>query len=289
MAITQIDSREGSPADFTETAWTLVLQAGGHPSEAATRARETLCRTYWYPVYAFLRRKGHAVHEAQDLTQELFSQMLQKNAFARVDRYKGKFRSYLIGALQNILADEYDKERALKRGGGHSPVPLDVDEIERRYLEEGLVGLSPEKLFDRRWAMALLDSTLIRLREEFVSGGKADQFELFEPFLTQEAEQGEYEALAERLQMKSGAVAVAVYRFRRRYQQLARMALAETVSDVSQTRIPLCSALILNEQRRSLPHLRGPDDFWSAGRSLPELPGTLGARHKSVSQASSRD
>ncbi|MCI0535436.1 MAG: sigma-70 family RNA polymerase sigma factor [Verrucomicrobiales bacterium] len=233
MATTQIDSSERSPADFVETTWNLVFQAGQHPSEEAARAREALCRIYWYPVYAFLRRKGYGVHEAQDFTQELFARLLQKNSFARVDRYKGKFRSYLIGALQNILADGYDKDRALKRGGGQPLIHLDAEEIERRFLREGSVDLSPEKLFERRWASALLESALGRLRGEFVSAGKPAQFELLEPFLTREVREGEYEAVAERLKMKSGAVAVSVHRFRRRYQQLVRMALAQTVSDVS--------------------------------------------------------
>ena len=162
---------------FDTTRWSVVAAAGNHLSPHAKEALETLCRAYWYPLYAYVRRKGLAVADAQDVTQDFFRRLIEKNDLESVDRGKGSFRSFLLASMNHLLANEWDKARTLKRGGGHQIISLDAEEAEGRLMQEAAVNDSPEKAFDRRWALTLLDRALTQLREEFVVAGKLPQFE----------------------------------------------------------------------------------------------------------------
>ncbi len=224
------EPHERNRGEFTETRWSLVLAAGSQSSPQATAALEILCRTYWYPIYSHVRRRGYAAPDAQDLTQEFLARLLRNHSFARVDRAKGKFRTYLLAAVNHFLADEWDKTRTQKRGGGETLLSLDEDGFERKYGQEMALDLSPEKLYDQQWATILLEQGIKRLREEFTAAGKAFKFELLKPFLTQEAAPGMYDTLAGKLQLSVSSIAVAVHRLRQRYRELVRAELAQTVS-----------------------------------------------------------
>jgi len=215
---------------FATTHWSVVLLADHSSSPAASGALEKLCRSYWYPVYAFVRRRGSSPHDAQDLTQEFFSRLLKRNSFADADPAKGRFRSFLVGALKHFLADEWDKARAEKRGGHCETFSLDALEPEARYALEPATDLTPERIFDRRWAMALLEQALWRLREEQAASGKVQHFELLKDFLTNEAGPGAYDGVAAQLETSVNSIAVAVHRLRQRYRDLVRSDVAHTVA-----------------------------------------------------------
>src|SRR5436190_24121451 len=173
-------------ADFTPTHWSVVLAAGGrNDSTHARDALEKLCRNYWLPIYAFVRRQGHSPHDAQDLTQEFFARLLERNYLADVEREKGRFRSFLLASLKHFLANEWDKARAQKRGGGQMPVWIDAAAAETSFGFEPVDQVTAEKIFERRWALALLDQVLRRLREEYARDGKEKQFEQLKPTLTE--------------------------------------------------------------------------------------------------------
>ncbi len=216
---------------FDTTRWSVVLAAGDRLSPVATAALETLCRAYWYPLYAYARRKGLAVADAQDVTQEFFHRLIGKNYLESVDRERGSFRAFLLASMNHLLANEWDKARALKRGGGHQMISFDAEEAEGRLLHEAAANDSPEKAFDRRWALTLLDRALAQLREEFSEADKFPQFDAFKGFLSDVAGEGEYPALAARLGMETGAVAVAVHRLRQRYREMVRAEIAQTVTN----------------------------------------------------------
>ncbi len=224
------EPRERHRAEFAETRWSIVMAAGRESSPQATAALEILCRTYWYPVYSHVRRRGYAPPDAQDLTQEFFARVLRNHSFVRADRAKGRFRTYLLAAVNHFLADEWDKTRTQKRGGGEKLLSLDEDGFERRYGQEMASDLNPEKLYDQQWATILLEQGIKRLREEFITAGKVRKFELLKPFLTQEAAPGIYDTLAVELHASVGSIAVAVHRLRQRYRELVRAELAQTVS-----------------------------------------------------------
>jgi RNA polymerase sigma-70 factor (ECF subfamily) len=192
-------------------------------------ALETLCRAYWYPLYAYIRRKGHDAQEAQDLTQEFLIRLLEKDYLAHADRHKGKFRSFLLAALNHFLVNEWRDARAVKRGGSQPFISLDDNTAEGRYTLEPVSDLTPERIYERRWALTLLDQALTRLREESVAAGKARQFDQLRGFLTSEAREGDYDDAATQLTMKAGAVAVAVHRLRQRYGELVREEIAHSV------------------------------------------------------------
>ncbi len=225
--------RASSPAKgqvFTTTHWSVVLKAGDPTSPQAAEALERLCRACWYPLYAHVRRQGYQPHDAQDLTQGFFARLLEKHAFEGLDRQKGKFRSFLLASLEHFLANERDRARAAKRGGGHTFVSFDPETAEHCYLQDPAADLAPEKVFDRRWALALLERALVRLREEYASKGKIELFNHLKAFLTNEAKAGAYDPLAAQLQMQPGSVAVAVRRLRERYRELVRKEIADTVA-----------------------------------------------------------
>jgi RNA polymerase sigma-70 factor (ECF subfamily) len=217
-------------AVFGTTQWSVVALARDGMSPAAVAALETLCKSYWYPLYAYVRRKGLSSSDAQDLTQEFFYRLIDKKYLGSVDKKLGSFRSFLLASINHLLSNEWNKARALKRGGERQILSLEVEQAEGRFVQEAPVCDSPEKAFDRRWAMTFLERALVRLRQESVAAGKLSQFESLKPFLSNLAEDGDYAAVAEKLGMEPGGVAVAVHRLRVRYREFVRSDVAETVT-----------------------------------------------------------
>ncbi len=221
----------GQPGQwFAATHWSVVLAAGQADAQRREAALETLCRTYWEPLYTYLRRRGYQPPDAQDLTQSFFAHLLSRNALCGLNPAKGKFRSFLLASLRNFLADSHDWAAAAKRGGDRPALSFDSRLIEAQLQQESSPNLSAEHLFDRRWALTLLDHAFLRLKEELSAAGKALQFGEWSAFLSREGRAEEYEAIGSRLGMKSGAVAVAVHRLRLRYRELIRDEIAHTVS-----------------------------------------------------------
>ncbi|MBA4148131.1 MAG: sigma-70 family RNA polymerase sigma factor [Verrucomicrobia bacterium] len=214
---------------FVTTHWSVVLTAGRHDTDRAHLALEKLCKTYWYPLYAYARRRGCNVEDAQDLTQGFFFALLRRNALAQVDRDKGKFRSFLLASMNHFMSDEWDKVRAQKRDGGIL-IPLDLASAETRYRQQPADALSPEKLFEKRWAMTLLEQVYDDLRNDYAQEGKAELFEALRFSLMGERSQVPYADLAKRLGMNEGAVKVAVHRIRQCYRKRLRERIAETVA-----------------------------------------------------------
>lgn len=218
------------PADFRTTHWSVVLTAGDSRSPSAAQALEELCRTYWYPVYAFLRRDGKAPHDAEDLAQEFFARLLRLHSFAEVAPHKGRFRTFLLASLKHFLADARDAASARKRGGGQAPISLDAATAEERYRLEPVTHVTPEVLYERRWLASVLEQALRRLGAEYGATGKAALFERLRAFLDTPTGDGEYQSAAGELGLNPGAVAVAVHRLRQRYRDLVRDEIAQTVS-----------------------------------------------------------
>jgi RNA polymerase sigma factor (sigma-70 family) len=214
---------------FATTRWSVVLTAQRDDSTRAFEALSSLCRAYWYPLYAFVRRKGHPPQDAQDLTQEFFARLLEKNWLADVSRERGRFRSFLLAAMKHFLANEWDKARAQKRGGGQAFITLDAASAETRYALEPADNATPERIFERRWAMTLLDQVLARLRDEFSSAGKGELFEGLKATLTGGRNSQPYAELGAQLGLSEGAVKVAVHRLRLRYRELLREEISNTV------------------------------------------------------------
>jgi RNA polymerase sigma-70 factor (ECF subfamily) len=212
---------------FQTTHWSLVL-AAARGGEGSAAALEWLCGTYWYPLYAFIRRQGHDAEAARDLTQSFFLHLIEKSALHEIDPRLGKFRAFLLACIKNFLADQREREAALKRRGDHPSFRLGLEDAERRYLGEQPADLSPEELFERRWARAILDRAVRRLGEEHVSAGKADVFSHLRGHLT--GEESPYEGLAAKLGTTEGALRVAVHRMRQRLGALLREEVAQTVS-----------------------------------------------------------
>ncbi len=217
---------------FDTTHWSLILAARDRGSSEARAALAELCRIYWYPLYAFIRHRGHDRQTAEDLTQTFFARLLESNDLARVDRSKGRFRAFLLAACTHFLANERDRQRALKRGGGRGFLSIESADAERCYDREPAHWLTAEALFARRWAIMLLDQTIEDLRAEFSRAGQADRFEALKPALT--GDHVPYTELAARLNMTVGAVQVAVHRLRQRYREALRARIGATVSDPSE-------------------------------------------------------
>jgi len=220
----------GLPRFFVTTHWSVGLAAGRDSSPAATDALGQLCRAYRYPLYAYVRRKGYGVDDAQDLTQEFFARLLARNYLTVADRHRGKFRSFLLGSLEHFLAREWTKAHAQKRGGGKTPLSLDETDAENRYLLEPAHELTAEKIFDRRWATTLLDQAMSRLRAECMASYKGELFGKVESFLSGEKGEACYADVATALKMSEGAIKVAVHRLRQRYSELVRAEIAQTVA-----------------------------------------------------------
>ena len=223
-------SSSSDPSAFVTTRWTVVLSARDPQSPHADTALETLCRAYWYPLYAYVRRLGHAPSDAQDLTQEFFFRLLEKEWLASVDREKGRFRTFLLVALKRFLANEWKRASRQKRGGNAAYLPLDTEIAESRYQAEPPLGLAADRLYERRWALTLLERTMGRLREEFDRAGKAAEFGQLKQFLTADKSAIAYAAIARDLGLTEGAARVAVHRLRRRFREVFREETAHTVA-----------------------------------------------------------
>ncbi len=221
---------QGRAASFSTTSWSVVLTAGQNDLAGAAAALEQICRKYWYPIYAFVRRRGADRQDAEDLTQGFFAHLLEMETLAKVDRRKGKFRTFLLCTLTKYLSNEWDKRQTAKRGGRRQIISLDEAAAEQIYRLEPVEPSSPEKLFDRRWASLLVERVLARLREEYRAAGKADLLAQLEPGLTQEAVPARSADWAASLGLSEGAVRVAQHRLRRRFGELLREEVARTVA-----------------------------------------------------------
>ena len=215
--------------DFRTTQWSVVLKAGG-ASDEARPALETLCRSYWYPLYAFVRRRGHGEHEAQDLTQQFFARLLAGDSLQTVSPEKGRFRTFLLAAMKHFLANEWRDAHRLKRGGGMELLSWDELDPERRYALEPTDIASAESLFDRRWAQAVVSSALARLEVEMRREGTADRYAALKFFLQGDGGQDSYASAATRLNLSEAATRSAMFRMRRRYGELIREEIAQTVA-----------------------------------------------------------
>jgi RNA polymerase sigma factor (sigma-70 family) len=226
-----------TPSDagqFATTRWSVILAAGDSASTQHEPALAALCQTYWFPLYAYLRRRGYDSHQAEDYTQGFFAGILERKGLQRADPKYGKFRSFFLACLKNFLADEWDRAQARKRGGDKKVLSLDFDAAASRYDREPAHGLSPEKLFERSWALTVLTRAMDRLRTEFTALDKQQLFDRLKVYLSAEKEAISYRDVAAELDMTEGAVKVAVHRLRRRYRELVRDEIAQTVATEAQ-------------------------------------------------------
>lgn len=215
---------------FVTTQWSAVLAAGRNDTTQSRGALEQLCRNYWPPLYAYVRRLGYSPHDAQDLTQEFFASLLERHAVAKADPERGRFRSFLLASLKNFLAHEWEKARAQKRGGRVQVIPLDHDTAETTCVQPAAPDDTPDQAYDRQWALSLLDLVLRRLRKEYADCGRDDLFAGLKDTLSGGRSEIPYRDLAARLAMSEGAVKVAAHRLRQRYRELLREEIANTVS-----------------------------------------------------------
>lgn len=224
------DESTAAPSLFAPTRWSVVVAAKDKGSPDSAAALEALCRAYWYPLYAFIRRQGHSSHDAQDLTQGFFARLLEKDYLRAAAREKGRFRTFLRVAVKRFLANEWDRTQTLKRGGGTFSISLDASEGEERYQSERADTLSPERIYDRRWAMTLLEQAMIRLRREYGSAGKTAEFEQMKSALAADRGAIPYGEIASALGITEGAARVAVHRLRKRFREVCRETVADTVA-----------------------------------------------------------
>jgi RNA polymerase sigma factor (sigma-70 family) len=218
-------------AEVATTQWSQVLAARDGSDTRARAALESLCQTYWQPLYAYIRAQGYGPDEARDLTQGFFAEFLEKDFLAGVDPKKGRFRSFLLASVRHFLSHERDKAGALKRGGGTITLSLDIEAGEAGYALRPAEALTPVDVYERRWAMTVLDRAMGRLREESAGAGNEKQFETLKQYLTSTESQAPYREAGEVLGISEGAVATAVHRLRQRYGQCLRAEIADTVVD----------------------------------------------------------
>ena len=218
-------------ARFPTTQWSRIVATGDPDAPLAREALAELCQGYWYPLYAYIRRRGHDPDRALDLTQDLFVRLLEKGVLAEADPARGRFRAFLRAVCADFLANSRDRENALKRGGGRPDLPIDSGDAEGRYALEPAHELTPERIFDRTWALVLLGRVLERIREEYRLAGQSLTFEVLSPVLTDGSRAVAYATLAARLGMTEGAVRVAVHRLRRRYGERLREEISVTVDE----------------------------------------------------------
>jgi RNA polymerase sigma-70 factor (ECF subfamily) len=216
---------------FATTNWSVILKAAAMDSSAAREGLAALCETYWPPVYVFIRRKGCSAADAEDMTQAYFTRFLEKRYLHDFRPEAGRFRTFLRASITHFLANEWDRERALKRGGGQAPIPLDAAEGEARYRLEPADHATPEALFERQWAAAMLGRCLRRLREEHAASDNPDRFEKLKPFLVADGPESGYAGLARELGTSESAARVAVHRLRKRFGGVLREEVARTVTD----------------------------------------------------------
>lgn len=225
-----MDTEHNRNPAFAPTRWSVVLAAGQEDSVHARAALATLCQAYWYPLYSYVRRQGHSPADAQDLTQEFFARLVAKRYLARVQRAGGRFRSFLLTAIQRFLANEWDRAHAQKRGGFAAVVSIDAADAESRYRLEPAHELTAEKIFEQRWAEALLARVLARLRAEYASAGKEALLDALSASLSQPRGAVPYAAIATRLNTTEAAVRMAAHRLRARYREVLRAEIADTVA-----------------------------------------------------------
>lgn len=219
---------------FQTTRWSLVLAAGGDTSPAARAALASLCELYWYPLYAYVRRRGRSPDDASDVTQAFFTALLERRDFDQLTPERGRFRAFLLASLKHFLANDFARRRALKRGGGAAPVSLPLDHAEERYAREPADATTPEMLYERRWALTVIERVLSTLRHEWRRQQREQEFEALRSCLLGTAPPGGYAATAAALAMSEGAVKTAVHRLRRRFRAQLRQNIAETVSEPSE-------------------------------------------------------
>jgi RNA polymerase sigma-70 factor (ECF subfamily) len=217
-------------AQFDTTRWSIVVSAAQRSSPESQAALETLCRAYWHPLYAYARRRGYSFEDASDLTQEFFARLLEKGSLLQADRAKGKFRSFLLASLKHFLANQWDKASAQRRGGGRTVVSIDATAADTWYGLQPAHDLTAEKIFERRWALTLLENVLLRLRAEYLSSDKGDLFKALKSAIVEPGEAAAYRDLGSKLGMSEGAVKVAVHRLRKRYRDLLVDEIAHTVA-----------------------------------------------------------
>jgi RNA polymerase sigma factor (sigma-70 family) len=215
--------------NFPTTLWTVVLHAGRDEPAQARAALAQLFQAYWYPLYSFVRRRGYSPHDAEDLTQAFLAHLLEKGGLGRLDPEQGRFRTFLLASLKIFLANDWDRSHALKRGGGQTIVSLDKESAESRYEREPSHDMTPERHFERQWAMTLLDQVLDALRDEYHAEGKSDLFEEMKAVII--GQPCAYADMATRLGRSEGSIKVAAHRLRQRYRELIRLRIAETVGD----------------------------------------------------------
>jgi DNA-directed RNA polymerase specialized sigma24 family protein len=235
-----LTSEQPTPRDttrgqvFATTHWTAVLAAGRGNTPQAHVALEELCRTYWYPLYVYVRRRGHSRDDAKDLTQAFFERFLEKNYLDGLSGERGRFRAFLLASMNHFLANEWDRASCQKRGGGSVPLSLDWQDADARYEIDPVDQLSPDKLYDRTWAVTLLERVLARLRAENTGEGRAAVFEALKLFLTAGKGATPYVEAASALKISETAARVAVHRLRARYRELLRVEIGQTLSDPAQ-------------------------------------------------------
>jgi DNA-directed RNA polymerase specialized sigma24 family protein len=224
------ESNKSNPPLFSTTHWTLVVEAGQEDSPEAREALEVLCKTYWYPLYAFARGLGRQPDSAEDLVQSFFAQMIEKNSLRSVDKTRGRFRTFLLTSFKRFTTNDWIREGALKRGGGERPISLDHGVGERR-LEEEIGGhRAPDLEFERRWAVTLIENARLRLRKEFTKAGKEDRFDGLEPHLAGDATATTYAKLAKQFKITEGGVKAEAFRLRQRYRNHLRAEVGKTVT-----------------------------------------------------------
>jgi DNA-directed RNA polymerase specialized sigma24 family protein len=233
MAGRETDRSGNGQARFATTRWSIIAAAGRGPGHRRA-ALEGLCRTYWYPLYAFVRRRGYDAERAQDLTQDFFARFLEKNDVAAARSERGRFRSFLLASMKHFLANDWDRERAAKRGGGRKPLSFDAGAAETRYAHEPSHDVTPERIFDRGWALTVLSEALKSLRYRYARDGQEMLFEKLKPFITTGQDAPPYDALAGELDMNAATVRVAVHRLRQRYRETLRAAVADTTEEPDQ-------------------------------------------------------
>ncbi len=216
---------------FATTRWTIVLAAGDSGTPQSAEALEALCGAYWFPLYAYVRRRGYAKEDAEDLTQAFFADLLDRRDFVKTESERGRFRAFLLASLKNFLANEWDKSQRLKRGGSITHFSLDWQSADSQFLIADAAMRSPDEIFDREWAVALLERVIVRLRDEWTADGKADRFERIKCFLTVGKGEIPYAEAAGELGMDEGTLRVAAHRLRKRYREMLRDEVAQTLSD----------------------------------------------------------
>ena len=233
--MTRDSSIDPAKARFGSTKWSLVLAAGRQSSPDSAQALETLCQIYWYPLYAFARRRGQTAQQAEDATQGFFAEVFEKQYFRSANPQRGRFRSFLLTMFKRFMSTEMQRYSAAKRGGGTSTLSIDFPTGERRYLLEPEDRWTAEKLYDRRWALTLLDRVLNQLRDSYVAKGKAEFFDRAQVFLTGDVGGERYADVAGKLQISPGALRVAVHRMRGHYREMLIAEVAQTLQNPNES------------------------------------------------------